>query len=70
MSKAFQSYEEAHKHAQEQANVYNRDMGLELIKGPLNPKGVYVVRFIPSAEKRFGCDYTCEVVEPMNKKSF
>ncbi|MGH9969242.1 MAG: hypothetical protein ACREBG_15775 [Pyrinomonadaceae bacterium] len=60
----FQTWNEAHDHAQARANAEQHSFGIEKLKSPLEPGRDWLVRGIPAKPYRYGCDYTCEAVEP------
>lgn len=62
MSDAFRTYEEAKKFAEQQAELFRADMGLE--KNSLTKE--FVVFVLPMAQHRCGHELRCEVVSPMN----
>lgn len=52
------TYETARYWAEKRANEWQVSQGIEKMSGG------WIVRCIPRADKRFGCDATCEAVEP------
>lgn len=61
---AFDDYTTARAHAEREA-AKGRCMGIERSQMPGSPRVEWVVRGLPSPEKRFGVDARCEAVEPL-----
>ena len=58
----YETWQEAHDHAQKQANNTSLSLGIE--KTTEYGRVGFNVCFIPKPGNRYGCDYTCEAVEP------
>lgn len=65
MTKSFplSRYGAAREYAQAWADRSGMSVGIEKMPG-LSGEGEYVVRLIPAYHARYGCDHTCEAVDP------
>lgn len=66
--KAFDTYKEAFKYAQNKANKIGVSYGIEKIKNTLLWNGKkYKVKMLPKPENRSGHELRMQAVEPMKK---